>query len=178
MRRISWGLSRNWFLMRPLHYLSSRSYFGFEFAEIFVFEKRLPAFTDMGSRRLRVSLIQGVANSPHHWYAESPTPRITDTPSRRLPASPIWRVVYLKFLKENSLYRYAESSTPRTSDTASRRLPVLLSWRVADSVYHRYRESTTPSMTTPRIGNIGGRYSKKKFIGCRFSALLTAKPCL
>jgi hypothetical protein len=50
------------FLMSPLHYFA----FGFEFAEIFVFEKRLPAITDMGSRRLRVSVIRGVANSPHH----------------------------------------------------------------------------------------------------------------
>jgi hypothetical protein len=42
MRRIFWGFCRNWFLMDPLHYLSSRSDFGFEFAEIFVIEKRLP----------------------------------------------------------------------------------------------------------------------------------------
>jgi hypothetical protein len=28
--------------MDPLHYLASRSDFGFEFAEIFVIEKRLP----------------------------------------------------------------------------------------------------------------------------------------
>jgi hypothetical protein len=32
----------NWFLIDPLHYLSSRSNFDFEFAEIFVIEKRLP----------------------------------------------------------------------------------------------------------------------------------------
>ncbi len=32
---------RNWFLIDPLHYLSSRSNFGLEFAEIFVIEKRL-----------------------------------------------------------------------------------------------------------------------------------------
>ncbi len=56
MRRIFWGFCRNWFLMSPLHYLSSRSDFGFEFAEIFIFEKRLPAITDMGSPRLRITL--------------------------------------------------------------------------------------------------------------------------
>ncbi len=39
MRRIFWGFFRNWFLMSPLHYLSGRSDFGFEFSEIFVFEK-------------------------------------------------------------------------------------------------------------------------------------------
>jgi hypothetical protein len=41
MRRIFWGFCRNWFLIDPLHYLSSHSDFGFEFAKIFVFEKRL-----------------------------------------------------------------------------------------------------------------------------------------
>jgi hypothetical protein len=40
--RIFWVFFRNWFLIDPLHYLSSRSDFGFEFAEIFVIEKRLP----------------------------------------------------------------------------------------------------------------------------------------
>ncbi len=39
MRRIFWGFCRNWFLLSPLHYLSGRSDFGFEFAEIFVLEK-------------------------------------------------------------------------------------------------------------------------------------------
>jgi hypothetical protein len=42
MRRIFWGFCRNWFLIDPLHYLLSRSDFGFEFAEIFVIKKRLP----------------------------------------------------------------------------------------------------------------------------------------
>jgi hypothetical protein len=51
MRRIFWGFCRNWFLIDPLHYLSSRSDFGFEFAEIFVIEKRLP---DSPSRLLNV----------------------------------------------------------------------------------------------------------------------------
>jgi hypothetical protein len=32
----------------PLHYFSSRSDFGFEFAEIFVFEKRLPVSVSRG----------------------------------------------------------------------------------------------------------------------------------
>jgi hypothetical protein len=33
---------RNWFLIDPLHYNSSRSDFGFKFVEIFVIEKRNP----------------------------------------------------------------------------------------------------------------------------------------
>ena len=34
MRRIFWGFCRNWFLIDPLHYLSSRFDFRLEFAEI------------------------------------------------------------------------------------------------------------------------------------------------
>jgi hypothetical protein len=41
MRLIFWGFCRNWVLMDSLHYLSSRSASGFEFAEIFVKEKQL-----------------------------------------------------------------------------------------------------------------------------------------
>ncbi len=42
MRQILLGFCRNWFLIDPLHQLSSPSDFGFEFTEIFVIEKRLP----------------------------------------------------------------------------------------------------------------------------------------
>ncbi len=42
MRLIFWVFCINWILIYPLHYLSSRSDFGFEFAEIFGIEKRLP----------------------------------------------------------------------------------------------------------------------------------------
>jgi hypothetical protein len=37
----------NWFGIGPLHYVSSRSDFGFEFAEIFVIEKRVGESTRM-----------------------------------------------------------------------------------------------------------------------------------
>ncbi len=61
MRRIFWGFCRNWFLMDPLHYLSSRSNFGFKSEEIFVIEKRLPdsvsrGLTDSWTRRVGESL--------------------------------------------------------------------------------------------------------------------------
>jgi hypothetical protein len=36
------------FGLGPLHYISSRSDFGFEFAEIFVLEKRLPLSVSRG----------------------------------------------------------------------------------------------------------------------------------
>ncbi len=61
----------------------------------------------------------------YHRYGESPTPRVSDKGSRRLPRK-----------KENSLYRwYGESSTHRTSDTVSRWLPVSLSRGVDNSAY-------------------------------------------
>ncbi len=47
MRGIFWGFCRNWFLTLPF----GPSDFGFKFAEIFVFEKQLPAITDTGSHR-------------------------------------------------------------------------------------------------------------------------------
>jgi hypothetical protein len=138
MRRIFWGFCRNCFLMSPLHYLSipilasnSRRYS--------YSKKRLPAITDTGSCRLRVSVIQGVANFPHHWYAESPTPRITDKRSRRLPASPIRRVGYWIFLKKT--LRIVVDSPYR------RRLPAPVIRWVTDSPYRRVGESPTPRIT-------------------------------
>jgi hypothetical protein len=123
------GFCRNWFLMSPLHYLLGRSDFGFEFAEmfifaeIFVFEKQLPAITNTGSRRLSVSVIQGVTNSPYCWVGKSTTPRITDTRSRQLPTSPIRRVGYWIFFK--------------------RKLSVSMIGRVVDSPHQWYGESLT-----------------------------------
>ncbi len=188
MRQIFWGFCRNWFLISPLHYLSSHSDFGFESRRYSYSTSRYhrdgesatSRISDTGSRRLRVSVIRGVANSPHHWYAESPTPCITDTQSRRLPASPIRRVSYWIF----------EQKTLPIDDMERRRLPApVIRWvadspyrlrlrvsliqRVDDSAYRWVRESTTPW-----IGDTGSRYSKKKFIWCRFAELLTAKPCL
>ncbi len=71
MRRIFWGFGRNWFLIDPLHYLSSRSDFGFEFAEILVIEKRLPALGESASRRLSDSASRAVADSPTWRVGES-----------------------------------------------------------------------------------------------------------
>ncbi len=95
-------------------------------------------FAEIGSSWVPYTTFQAVpilaSNSRRYSYSKNDS---------RL--SPIRRVGYWIFLKENSLYWwYAESSTPRTSDTVSRRLPVSLSRRVTDSAYHRYGESTTP----------------------------------
>ena len=48
MNRIFRGFCINCFGVGPLHYISSRSDFGFEFAEIFVFEKRLTVSVSRG----------------------------------------------------------------------------------------------------------------------------------
>ncbi len=146
MRRIFWGFCRNWFLMSPLHYRTFRA------VPILALNSRRYSYSKNDSP---LSPIRGVTDSLYWWCRESPTPRIVETGSRRLPASLIRGVgdsphhrygeSAIEFLKENSLYRwYGESSTPRTSDTVSRWLPVSLSRRVADSAYHWYGESMTP----------------------------------
>ncbi len=79
----------------------------------------------------------------YHRSGVSPTPRITDTRSRRLPASSIRRVGYWIFVKKTLRIE---------NDMKSRRLPApVIRWVtdspyrwVADSAYHRYRESTIP----------------------------------
>ncbi len=143
MRRIFWGFAEIGSSWVP--------YTTFQAVPILASNSRRYSYSKNDSP---LSPIRGVADSPYRWYGESPTPRISDasstprlndTGSRRLPVSPIRRVGYWIFLKENSLYRwYGESSTPRTSDTVSRRLPISLSRRVTDSAYHQYGESTTP----------------------------------
>jgi hypothetical protein len=57
------GFCINRFSIGPLHYISSRSDFGFEFAEIFVIKKRLP---DSASRGVADydSAGRGIADSP------------------------------------------------------------------------------------------------------------------
>jgi hypothetical protein len=70
--------SRNGFLMSTVHYLSSHSKFGFEFAEIFIIEKRL---SDSPS--------QGVDDSPIRRVKESSTNRLGESAN--------------EFLKEKSL---------------------------------------------------------------------------
>ncbi len=50
----SFGINR--FGLGPLHYISSRSDFGFEFAEIFVFEKQLPVSVSRGVNKIAWSI--------------------------------------------------------------------------------------------------------------------------
>jgi hypothetical protein len=57
MRQIFWGFCIIRFGICPLHYVSSRSDSGFEFAEIFVIEKRLPNSPSQESTRLPIDTI-------------------------------------------------------------------------------------------------------------------------
>ena len=117
MRRIFWGFCRNWFLMSPLHYLSGRSDFGFEFAEIFI-RKTTPRITDTESRLLNFLK----ENSLYQWYGESSTPRTSVTVSRRLP------VLLSRRVADSVYHQYGESTTPRIVESGSRRLRVSVIW--------------------------------------------------
>ncbi len=71
MTRIFLGFYKNWFLIDPLHYLSSRFDFGFEFAEIFVIKKRLP---DSPRRRVGFWMFKRkLAKSGSWWLPDSPS---------------------------------------------------------------------------------------------------------
>ncbi len=52
LKWIFWGFCINRFLISPFHHLSSRSYFGFEFAEIFIIEKRLSDSPSWGVNKI------------------------------------------------------------------------------------------------------------------------------
>ncbi len=96
MRRIFWGFCRNWFLMSPLHYLSDR--------------------------RLSVSLIQGVADSPYHWVGELTTPCIGDTGSRYLKkkicsASTLWLLFVKGHGNEADFLGFLQKLVPHESLT-------------------------------------------------------------
>jgi hypothetical protein len=122
---IFWGFCRNWFLIDPLHYLSSRSDFGFEFAEIFVFEKRLP---DSASR--------GVGESG----------------SRRLPASPSWRVGFWMFkrkLGKSESRRQSNSASRGVDECPTRRVGELTNIRLGESGSRRISDSGSRGVVFP-----------------------------
>ncbi len=56
MNRIFRGFCINRFGLGLLHYISSRSDFGFEFAEIYVFEKLLPVLVSRGVDKIAWSI--------------------------------------------------------------------------------------------------------------------------
>ncbi len=111
----------NWFGIGPLQYISSRSDFGFEFAEIFVIEKRLADSASWGvadslTRRDGESAIECLKeNSPLRWVGESSTPRIAESKRRRLPNSAS------RWVGESSALRIVgESPSPQLAESRSR----------------------------------------------------------
>ncbi len=76
MRPIFRGFCINWFSIGTLHYISSRFDFGFEFAEIFVIEKRLGKSR---SCRFSDSASRGVADSLTRRVGESTIPRVEES---------------------------------------------------------------------------------------------------
>jgi hypothetical protein len=116
MRRVFWSFCRNWVLIDPLHCLSSRSAFGFEFAEIFVIKKRFP---DSASR--------GVADSPTRRVGELTTltrpvgesafeclkEKLGESESRRLPDSA------KRGVANSPTQQVRESSIPRLGESGS-----------------------------------------------------------
>ncbi len=116
----------------------------------------------------------------NHRYRESPTPRISDTGSCRLPAS------LIRGVADSLHYWYAESATPRITDTESRLLNFLkensvsMIRRVVDSPHQWYGESPTPPIAEfgsrrfhvsliRRVADspyrcTGSRYLKKKLV--------------
>ncbi len=56
MNPIFRGFCINFFGLDPLHYNSSRSNFGFQFAEIFILEKRLPVLVSRGVDKIALSI--------------------------------------------------------------------------------------------------------------------------
>jgi hypothetical protein len=92
-----------------------RSDFDFEFAEIFVIEKRLFASVIALSRLLFCQI-----NPLKAWFS------------------------LFKFRKSMLDFKKIQIATPRLTNTRSRRLLVSIMLGAVDSPYHRYEESTAP----------------------------------
>jgi hypothetical protein len=92
MRRIFWGFCRNWVLIDPLHYLSSR------LSDLPIFllniQKPTPRLGESVSHRLPHSSSRRVNDSPTRRVRECTTPRLAESESRRLPDSPSRGVVF------------------------------------------------------------------------------------
>ncbi len=91
MNRFFWGFWINWFVIGPLHYLSSRSDFGVEVAEIFVYKIWISYLLSRGvgywmfKRKLPDLLSQRIAISLTRWVRESLTPELVESGSCWLP---------------------------------------------------------------------------------------------
>ncbi len=124
MRPIFLGFCINRFGIGPSHYISSRSDFGFVFAEIFVIEKLFP---DLASRRLFHSSSWGVADSTTRRVGESLTLRLSDSERRLLN-------VKTPFFGESESRRLPESASQGVANSPTRRVGESL-WWVGESLW-------------------------------------------
>ncbi len=104
MRLIFQGFCINRFCIGPLHYLWSRSDFGFKFPERDIRnQKTTPWLSESGSRRFSDCdwVSQRVANSPTRWVGESPT-RLLNVwkKTHSLVTTSRGVVFYYKYLRE------------------------------------------------------------------------------
>ncbi len=148
MRRIFWGFLQKLVPHESLTLLFGPFRFWLQIRGDIHIRKTTLHIGDTGSRRLPVSLSRGVYDSPHHWYAGSGTPRITESRllnflKRKLSVSMIRRVVNSphQWYGESPTPHIVESPTPRITDTESQQLRVSLSRGVDDSGYRWYGES-------------------------------------
>jgi hypothetical protein len=79
MRWIFWGFCRNWFLIDPLHYLSSRSDFGFEFGGDIRNQKTTPRLGESVTLRVGESATLRVGDSMTLLVGESMTHRLGES---------------------------------------------------------------------------------------------------
>jgi hypothetical protein len=86
MRPIFRGFCINLFGVGLLHYISSRSDFGYESAEIFEIEKRLPDSANWG---VADSASRGVTASPTRRVPDSPIRGVSDSLTRGAADSPM-----------------------------------------------------------------------------------------
>jgi hypothetical protein len=126
MRPICRGFCINRFSIGPLHYISSRSDFGFEFAEIFVIEKLLP---DLASRWLFHSGSWGVADSDLacRGVADSPTWRVGKS-------TPPWFSELESWLLNVKTPFFGESESQGVANSPTRRVGESL-WWVGESLW-------------------------------------------
>jgi hypothetical protein len=161
MNQIFRGFCINRFGLGPLHYISSHSDFGFEFAEIFVFEKRLPVSVSRGVYKIayKYNYFQtfkyNFDSKLHPWLICGQNDTLKACFNRlkywksklnwfffkwRLSVSPIIGVV------NSPTQQFGESATLHINDTRSRRLPDSTIHGFGDSPYHWCGESTTLSI--------------------------------
>jgi hypothetical protein len=131
-KRVFWGFCINRFGIGPLHYISSRSDFDFEFAEIFVIENRLPDSPSGESTRMHID------TSVFKPFNQSMV-LVHYSPGLFLAIGPL--KCWFSRLKCCKNWNRDSIATPWLAKSGSRRLSDSLSRGVSDSPTRRVGES-------------------------------------